>query len=508
MTESVSRRSGANRGLAGIFAAVFVLSSLVMLAYGNGWLTGPGPDSTPPTYFATSEVAILDRPPTLTEARELLVALDKNFNAGELQGYLEHFNPLHTQNHRRLAERLAPILSSGELRRESEVIALRQVGNRAIALVSSQTWNPRDRVAWRSQDTEFLVSFRSDAETRALFSAEVDKQMLDLLAEHGQSGVFNCLACNYKIQSNDDWLLVPHNRLRAGCIESISFYSLYYDLCIDLSVHIDMEGTASAPAAMLADLTQELRATEPKAWLPPAYGAGKMSPPVGLDGSQVDVSHDDGQRSLLRLAVYGPIRYLLAVRGSEQTLQDRQAELQTVLASFEIIDPIFSPGYIPSPDRPTHLIGKLDDRVYVGDLVQFSGPEGWSASRTADWSQFHITYRCPDGTGYVKVRGMPPPKGLDAWTREAADLVVATSLQGASQLVVDDQGWQSGASRQMDDWPGIRSLEVKSAGDDQGLRSLIRLAMAPNILVLLEANGKAEDLSAGVDRIFASLKQR
>jgi hypothetical protein len=431
--------------------------------------------------------------------------LDRAFNAGDLNGYLGAFKPLHSRGQNLLAQRIGPILAGKTVTRDSEMISLRQVSNRSIALVRSKIRRTGAATDLKSEETFFLICGHESAQAVPLFQVEVDERELDIIEEQEEPGVFNCLACNYRIQAKQDWLLVPHSNLRVGCIESISFYSLFHDLCIDLSVHVQED--ASPPKELLAKLTADEDASDPRSWLPPAYGPGKMDPPAGLSGAQVDVDHGDGHCSLLRLAAYGPIQYLMAVRGPAEVVSKRMSEIEEVLSSFQLIDPIFSPGHLPDPNRPTHLEGRLEGSEYVGEQVSFSGPAGWQGSRSPDWSQFQITFNCPDSDAYIRFQGMPPPKGTISWTQEAADLLLSSSIADSGMRILEDGGWQDGSDLAMSGWTEVRDIQVAGNLGSGTEQRTLRLALDSEVLVLIEANDANRAASELIDASLSSLKQ-
>ncbi len=507
MTDPIPGAGRESRTLTWVFLAVFVLASLILAAITASQgeqMHSPGEGVA----SAASELAAA--PPSEATVGRILEGLDKAFNAGDLAAYMALFRPLHGEALKLLARRLRPLLSgeppmSQSLTRRSKIVSFRQVGDRSIALVSSEIRSGSEEKI-NSREAAFLVCSRFGNASYALFQVEVDAKHLQSLLQQEEPGVFNCLACNYRIQARQDWLLVPHNNLRVGCLESISFYSLYYDLSIDLSVHV--QENVNPAADTLTELSYGEVASEVSDWLPPAYGPGRMPAPVGLEGAQVDVQHADGRCSLLRLAVYGPIKYLMAVEGPAQTVQDRMPEIENVLSSFELIDPIFSPGYVPTGDRPSHLIGKLEGADFVDDLVQFSGPSGWKGSRSPDWHRFQITYHCPDSEAYMRYQGMQPPQGTEAWTQDAADMMLSSSLKSSGMRILADDGWQEGRELAMAGWPEVRRVEVAGEIAGKDARRSLRLALDAEILVLVEANDADRSASEVIEAALARLKLR
>lgn len=424
-------------------------------------------------------------------AQELAAALDGAFAAGSVEGYLQRFAdrswlPMLLQR-----RRLARLMSAGTLRRRSRVLEVRRFGDRHVALLERVYECVGAAEGARTARSHAYLVFQDGARPRARFEIACGRPH----SRHiDPEGVFTCPACNYRIGAPGEWLVVEHAPQRTGCVESVSFYALRHDLCLEVSVRF---GTAPKPARRVLEEQVELlaahlgaRAIGPvQPWLPVSCrrpGAARAA----MRGARARLRWRPADRPrevLLHVLTHGRRRYVLAAHGTEESLRRNGAILEALLDTFELVDPSRGERELDDLASRAHTGGGvLHQTTFRNEAhhIRFRGPAGWSAElRPGPWA-FGVRYTCPSERGVLDVLGYEPPPGFTQWTQPAADADLDRLRRRAKLEVVSDSGWRAPA----DQGPERRDVVLRPSAPRPGPQELIvRLVRYQDLLVVATA---------------------
>lgn len=427
--------------------------------------------------------------PTESQAKALLGKIDSAFNAQDLEALLGQFRPTHKTLAAQLEARMRAVMGFGaRLHRDSEIVKFKQRHGRGIALVRCTTRclrNPR----LQHREHCYLVAGPD-------LKAELMVPVNDHALAQMDSERFRCPACNYAFGGSSHWLGVPAWPDQTGCMESLTFIALGQDLVAEVSVHV-LDNVLPADKALLELLEgmKELpwldaaRATKVRRWLPPAYAQGKA--PKHLDGARCQVPLRDGSTADVRLATFGPVRYLMVVQGRRELLESRKALIQDLLKGFELLDTSKGPTEICRLSLQTHTGGgciKGNTYEHPAYDLEMTAPEGWKGTAYASRHLFRVQFECQAGAGNLLLQAMAPPVGFTTWPVEKANQLFLYSCADRELEPTTDTGWQRGARDLR--W---REAQSRRNADDQRLR-ITRLAISREILVLMA--GEARDQAA------------
>jgi hypothetical protein len=435
---------------------------------------------------------------------KLLAELDDAFTDGGADRYLSHFEPVHAELHSTLATWLRSALDRRGWRRSSNIVQYVTRGDCGIARVEtrlepSRNGTPDDVVT----ATRLLVVRDTGGAVRPTLEVEADARALDQHASPTEA--FGCQACNYVIAAGKDWLFVPHLPARVGCLEAVSFYALHWDIALDVSVHVEPPDGPNAKDVLTA-LVDEIAGDcawhgDCRPWVPPHYERNGV--PAGLEGAACRVERGPGRRAELFVVAFGPMRYLLALHGAPQAMEDHRAEIDELLGSFALRDTDL--GSVARSLRPVqkHTGGELRGGKYenAGLGVSFDGPPGWTAQLRCGPHLFHVIYRAPDGSGRIDLRGLGPPSGRRVWTTRCLDRTLDGSLLGQSFVNRADTGW-----RELETGCKVREIEGDTASSSHALRCSLDAERA--LLIVLDAAAERADLLPDLRRAFDRLEQR
>ena len=454
------------------------------------------------------------QPPTRPDVTALFARLDDAFERGDADAFLAAFDPVHPTLHARFATRIRQVLSLRvSFERASELQRHWQLGPHGVSLVATTT-----RLAARQdlppvREHALAVTRRTADESTAItLYVDVDESVLAQLPDADQpltpKHAIRCSTCNYEIDAGQDWLMVPNAKQSSGCLESLTFFALDVDLSVELSIHLDRAPDPAPPAVRLVTLCRDRTgdadaapSTEP--WIPPAYTLGVTGPPPLLDGARCTIDEDGTPHAELFLAVFGRVGYLFAVRGSAVTAERRSAAIGRLLDSFMLLDPELSPDTIAARITGDRQGGDLVDGGYVNRRfgVRCDAPGAWQPRLAAAHYAFDVVFSCPADHGHMRVKGMEPPRGMERWTRAAADRMVRSTLERAGLRVVEDSGWQGAA----DGFDAQREIVARRGDADP--RYALRLGFAPDLLVLAEADANTAHGLRLAREAFGSLRR-
>jgi len=438
--------------------------------------------------------------PSEQQTKELLAAIDKAFDAGDLKTLLGHFRPSHKTLAAQFEARMKAALGFGaRLHRNSEIVHCKNRHGRAVALVRATT---SCVVQPNLQHAEhcYLVASTTAAGPKADFMVTVNDHVLRSM----QRDRFTCPACNYTFGGNSSWLAVPAWPDETGCMESLTFIALGHDLVVEVSVHV-LEEALPAPKAMTellesmkdlpwAKVTQH---TEVRPWLPPAYAEGKA--PSHLDGARCQVPLQDGDTADIHLATFGPIRYLMVVQGEQALLESQEVAITDLLKGFKLLDSKKAPAAICQLAMQAHTGGgKIAGNTYSHPLhnLKVTAPEGWSGSAFASRHLFRVRFQCPAGTSNLLLQAMAPPVGYTTWTEERANQLFLRSCANQQLETTTDTSWTR-------DPQGFRWREARSR-DDQ-TPAILRLARRGPVLVMMTAEARDQATLAEIRKAIGSL---
>ncbi|MCA8943725.1 MAG: hypothetical protein KDB80_14275 [Planctomycetes bacterium] len=430
-------------------------------------------------------------------ASRMLAALDHAVDADD---YASLFDPLYPDLHRLRTEWVRNALAAAGSAR-SELRDFATLGDRGVMLVHTTFGADATRL-----EVDRYVAFRADGRgLRATFDVEVNPKALpEAPLSRGDYSKFGCPACNYVMQPDDDWLVVPHVSERVGCLEAFSFYSLHSPTSVDVSVHLMTEQT---PRALLEGLVREETTSrdvvgEVEPWQPTRYRSSTA--PKGLEGARVEIASARSETTILHALRFGPVMYLFAAAGPGAHLDGERGRVDALLDSFMLRETDL--GRVQATVRPVmmHTGGELDGAVYHNERLglDLRGPDGWSSTLHCGGHLAHVSWSCPEHRGRMTLRVLAPPPGRMAWTELAADSSIDCCLESNPLTVEKDSGWhRAGAAGS--------ARDIRFARDADGAVRQLRVVRPEDggVLIVIDAQAPADELAAVV-RCFDSLERR
>ena len=369
-----------------------------------------------------SETPGSESAPSRTDLTSFVRRLDDHFNAADPDGFLQHFDrscqPIFYAT---LAGKTRQLARPGTQAR-STVLTHITKGDVAVGLVRTQyvrqgkSMSRLQYVAIEQRGSRMIGRF-------SVIASPAAEQGV------GHGPTFSCKACNYRIRYGNDWLAVPRLGSRARCMESVWLVSLVNDVYIETSVQVDDANVTARQAltnCVESDRGRKI-AKEDLAFNPwrPSQLANKATNTVssirGLTRCPA------GTVAEMNMVSTGQLRYLVVVRGMEQSLQTHRTAIDQVVDSFEILDLELTPQGIADKVRLVNIAhtggGTFDKHnTYTSKkfLVAIDGPAGWTNQvRPGPWL-FKLTYRpqkqSPDAEQFFTV--VAYAKGSMRWTRK------------------------------------------------------------------------------------------
>lgn len=434
---------------------------------------------------------------TARDAQALVTRFDNAFTAGDEKAVFELFRMVHREQGARVEERLRTALrGKTALVRKSKVQRSWTLGEHLIALVQSTTSCPQSAQA--VDETQLVALRRIDGTPRVTLAVEVDPDFLAAIPEstdpsHPKS-IVHCPPCNYAIDAGDEWLMVPSAGQRVGCYESMSFWALEQDLTVMLSIHLAR--LADDPARSLAALAGELgdgaADSGVQAWIPPRYAAAPR--PQALSGAttRFDLLRSAGASEgscadavETWLASYGRVSYLFVARGPAVVLDDHRDAIDRLLGSFRLDDPGIAVDVLAARIEHDHLGCRCEAArfTHAASGVRFTAPEGFDVSVAGSFADFDASWCCSAGRPTFRLRGLPPPQGLKAWSAPLVDRMLADTFVRGRLKTTADTGWIAGKSG----FGKERTVELAGAADGHPKR-IVRVGLDDDLCVVLEVD--------------------
>ncbi|MEE9125901.1 MAG: hypothetical protein V3U11_02065 [Planctomycetota bacterium] len=439
--------------------------------------------------------------PTRAQTQQVLTAMDKAFNAGDLDAFLSHFNPSHHTLGEQLRARMKAVLSFGaKLKRSSEILGELDVRHRrAIALVRSRTGCcVREELEY--VEHSYLVVRLTAKGPKAQFMVPVNKHVLPFV----KRGRFSCPACNYSFGGNTRWLTVPARPDQTGCMESLTFIALEHDLVAEASVHV-LDKTLPATEAITEFLesmgqlpwVKVGERTKVSSWTPPAYAQGE--PPKHLDGARCTVPLKGGDTAWVHLATFGPIRYLIVVHGKPAVLESQKTSIQDLLKGFELLRKDKAPHEICRAALGAHTGGgAISGNTYANRKhnLKVKAPQGWKGDAFASRHLFRVRFTSQLGASNLLLQAMAPPVGFANWPKDKAEQLFMRSCANQQLDPGTDTGWKR--ATQGFQWREVRDQEKQA-------HRVLRLAIRGSILILMAGEASDEPSLAAIQKAMDSL---
>jgi len=216
-------------------------------------------------------------------------------------------------------------------------------------------------------------------------------------------------------------------------------------------------------------------------------------------GARCDVPLEAGRSAQIRLATFGPIRYLMVVQGEQALLESQEVAITDLLKGFKLLDSKKAPAAICQLAMQAHTGGgKIAGNTYSHPLhnLKVTAPEGWSGSAFASRHLFRVRFQCPAGTSNLLLQAMAPPVGYTTWTEERANQLFLRSCANQQLETTTDTSWTR-------DPQGFRWREARSR-DDQ-TPAILRLARRGPVLVMMTAEARDQATLAEIRKAIGSL---
>jgi|GEM_PF-4038521 len=123
--------------------------------------------------------------------------------------------------------------------------------------------------------------------------------------------------------------------------------------------------------------------------------------------------------------------------------------------------------------------------------VSFTPPGGWRRDRHLSVVSFGARWSAPDGSR-VQLQGLPPPPGVAAWTKTAADLWIEQKLLTDGLRLVDEQPadviapWRAGAKGAPERSMKLRAMSASSPATRR--RRLLHVQLHDDLLLILDGD--------------------
>ncbi|MHC4812608.1 MAG: hypothetical protein ACYTFN_05900 [Planctomycetota bacterium] len=439
--------------------------------------------------------------PTRAEVNRLLLRIDAAFNAQDLDAFLGHFQQTHDTLAAQMEARMKLVMSFGaSLSRTSKLVSFKERGRRAVALIRSAT-SCAKLPDLEHVEHSYLVLRPTAAGPKGQFMVTVNEHALRMV----QRNSFSCPACNYHFGGSDGWLPVPARPDQTGCMESVTFINFEHDLLVESSVHVLKEPVPARQA--LADFLAAMRtqawatvddSTPVLAWVPPAYQNGRR-PPKHLQGAQCDVPLEAGRSAQIRLATFGPIRYLMVAHGKSKLLAQQADTIKELLRGFRLLADDKAPSEVCRKAMQAHTGGgSVVGNTYQNRThnVRLEAPTGWHGDAYASQYLFRVRFQNEDHSGKLSLQAMAPPVGFTIWTVGRANHLFLRSCAGQGLDSDTDTGWRGTVA-------GFQWREVCNRSPEA--QRILRLAMRDSILVVMEGEARDQPTLGDIRKAMDSL---
>ncbi|GAB4148069.1 MAG: hypothetical protein Fur0037_16320 [Planctomycetota bacterium] len=324
---------------------------------------------------------------------------------------------------------------------------------------------------------------------------------------------YSCPPCDFEVGGAPGWLCAPSRPDRAESLEAVTFLLVGTDVYCDVSIDAGEEPLPAARVAtsLVRDLCGVLAGTRAGAvepWIP----RGPRVPP-GVTGARTILDLPDGSREILHVVAIGALRHSIAFRGARESLEAHEGSVQEMLQSYRILDPDVDAGTAAARAVKHHQGGELQGVRYSNRRyrVEFTGPAGWKARILASSAAFSASWTAPNDESWMRMTGHRPPVGLSSWVQGDADRWIEDICRHSNLAVAPGASceWCSGAcamaTRQMELLPCGGRVE-ETGGPETGNRRILKLAMRPDLLIVLEGISNDDEQRARIRAAFESLK--
>jgi hypothetical protein len=317
-----------------------------------------------------------------------------------------------------------------------------------------------------------------------------------------KSFVATCRACNYRLEADSDWLLVPEPAATAGSYEALTCWSLERDVAMTLSLHLARRAEpAAAVLRGFLDSSHVESAPSIEAWLPPSLQPTAANPvaPGALDGARARLPLDErGHRAEISFLSHGRIGYLFSMRGAESDVEALGPAIDRLFAGFQLLDASGDPESIAAAIESQHFSARVDGGRFhdIPSGVRFDAPAGFLARLAGGFARFDAAWCCPAENPTFRLRGLPPPAGMSSWSRAAADRLLQSSFTRSGLLAETTLPWTG----PRDGFEQVTQLRLTDA--DGKVVRLVRVALLTDLCVVLEAD---TTLALGEDAAASAL---
>lgn len=439
-----------------------------------------------------------------------LAELDAAFARGDLTAYDRLFTPDDAAAHAAMLQQLATTFARTTARtRTSKIVG-----------------EPRVQGAFTVVRVHHEIELRGDATTLQPHTAFGEDWLLVLRARDaaswtgahaietgreraGETGRWQCAACNYEIGPAAGWLCVPLRGERAGALEGVSFHLLGSEVALDVAVRADDPAPPTVVAQRLADTLRELdpacRPGVAAAWLPPAHAA---APPTGLAGAQIAVDAGD-QRLVLHVAALGGLQHVLTLRGTAASLRRHDGAVRELLASYRWHEPTRSAADAIAAPFATHQGGELTGGHYRNHAfgVDLAGAAGWQAQQRCGGAAFRVVWTSPRQSRFW-LAGYGVPCGMQKWCRATAErwLEELCTRRGLELLPTHASStpWED------DETCLALTRTIVARSREAGLTQLhwLRLVLRDELLLLADGSATNTADEADVQAMLQALRRR
>lgn len=426
--------------------------------------------------------------PSRAQADAFIEDLDRALASRDSAAYMAHFDQTKLVLFFKPLEHRIKSLLQPEVKVKTEVHAYFTRGSVGIALLETVFQLPRKKVAVLTY-TAFEMN---GGKAVGRFSIETGRAALRGV---GRRPSFRCNACNYKVEADNSWLIIPRIAGRGKCMEGVWLVSLRGDLFIETSVFI---GQTQVPASLA--LSRCLKAAggigmrddkaepiaPPSTWCPSCFKGCPLPPDVTC--ARLTTSCSMGYRAEMSLVSIGRLRYMAVVRGKAATLDAQRRRIDKVIDSFRVIDPSLSAQQTVATAIKAHT----GHGTFCPAGVQYTnrthhfkiaGPWGWKGDvRTGD-CLFILTYR-PPGRSKLAAKDRCQLT-MKAFADDSGDWTRARAERQVKKLVREAKGHTT----TVDDWVADhQGFAVRQVRIDKNI--VVRFLMRPKTLVIMHATSR------------------
>ncbi|MGE0144712.1 MAG: hypothetical protein AB7I19_14380 [Planctomycetota bacterium] len=441
-------------------------------------------------------------PPTAAQVSDLIERFDAAFNARDLPAIDRLCTGMYPSSRDSLRTRLEHAFrGAATLHRRTKLVDSTVRREYRIARVEAST---RCDVQQQSA-TESLILLVAPATDRTPGSASALPRLVLAIAVDAAhlagcdpatttalptspSFAATCRACNYRLEADSDWLLVPEPAATAGSYEALTCWSLDRDVAMTLSLHLARR--AEPAAAVLQGFLDSSRIDGTpliEAWLPPSLRptAPDLAAPAALDGARARMPLDElGRRAEIGFLSHGRVGYLFTTRGAESDVEALGPSIDRLFAGFRLLDATRDPESIATAIESQHFTARVEGGNFhdVPSGVRFEAPAGFLARLAGGFARFDAAWCCPLENPTFRLRGLGPPAGMSTWSRAAADRLLQSSFGRSGLRAETTLPWTG----PRDGFEQVAQLRLTDAAGK--VVRLVRVALWTDLCVVLEAD--------------------